>query len=99
MREYPAFVYKTPGRFPHGKQTWDYKDVHNDAEWDAHLAAGWYATREEALNPRTIPVDTAPPTRKELEEKALSLKIKFDGRTSDRKLLQMITEGLEHGMD
>ena len=38
--------------------------------------------------------ESAPPTREELEEKANELGIKFDGRTTDRKLLEKIEEAL-----
>lgn len=38
--------------------------------------------------------ETAPPTREELEQKANELGIKFDGRTTDRKLLEKIEEVL-----
>ena len=38
--------------------------------------------------------DDAPPTRAELETKAAELGLKFDGRTSDKKLEKMITESL-----
>lgn len=38
--------------------------------------------------------ETSPPTREELEQKANELGIKFDGRTTDRKLLEKIEEVL-----
>lgn len=38
--------------------------------------------------------EIAPPTRRELEQKANELGIKFDGRTTDRKLLEKIEEAL-----
>ena len=38
--------------------------------------------------------ENSPPTREELEEKANELGIKFDGRTTDRKLLEKIEEVL-----
>lgn len=38
--------------------------------------------------------DNTPPTREELEQKATELGIKFDGRTTDRKLLERIEEVL-----
>ena len=43
---------------------------------------------------KSEPIDNAPPTRAELEIKARELNIKFDGRTRDHKLLQLITEQL-----
>ncbi len=42
-----------------------------------------------------IPEDDAPPTRAELEEKAKLLGIKFDGRTSNRKLGKLIEEAMK----
>lgn len=36
----------------------------------------------------------SPPTREELEQKANELGIKFDGRTTERKLLEKIEEAL-----
>jgi hypothetical protein len=38
--------------------------------------------------------DNATPTRAEMEEQATKLNIKFDGRTRDHKLLQLITDKL-----
>lgn len=38
--------------------------------------------------------DDAPPTRGELEAKAIELGIKFDGRFSDKKIAQLIDEEL-----
>jgi hypothetical protein len=42
-----------------------------------------------------------PPTRDELEQMAKDLEIKFDGRTSDKKLLALIGEKVEgdNGLD
>ena len=45
--------------------------------------------------PEPIPEDDAPPTRAELEEKAKLLGIKFDGRTSNRKLGKLIEEAMK----
>lgn len=43
------------------------------------------------------PVDNSPPTRIELETKAKELGIKFDGRTSDRKLDKSIQDRIAGG--
>jgi hypothetical protein len=40
------------------------------------------------------PDDDAPPTREELEAKATELGIRFDGRTRDKKLGQLIQDRL-----
>lgn len=42
----------------------------------------------------TPPEDDAPPTRAELEAKAKELGIRFDGRTGDKKLGQLIQDRL-----
>ena len=46
--------------------------------------------RELAKAAAAAPKDDAPPTRQELELKARELDIRFDGRTPDRKLGQLI---------
>jgi hypothetical protein len=105
---FPGFVYKSPGRMGKvRKKTYDWCAVQDEQELAQKLSEGWYATRDEAFNPRTVnpkiesvtivaePVEVeenAPPTRAELEQKARELGLKFDGRTSDRKLLKMIEE-------
>lgn len=55
------------------------------AKADADAAAAAQATADE----------TTPPTRAELEAKATELEIKFDGRTSDKKLRDQIAAALE----
>ena len=41
------------------------------------------------------PDDNAQPTRAELEHQATLLKLKFDGRTTDKRLLERITETMK----
>jgi hypothetical protein len=55
-------------------------------------AAKAQAQAVEAVD--TAPDDDAPPTRAELEAKATELGIKFDGRTKDKKLGQLIQDKL-----
>lgn len=50
---------------------------------------------EEKLEEMVAEVDEAPPTREELEQMAKELGIKFDGRTSDKKLIALIGEKVE----
>ena len=45
--------------------------------------------------PVDVPEDDAPPTREELEAQAVKLGIKFDGRTTDRRLLDRINEAMK----
>ena len=58
----------------------------------AHLIEEVAVPVEEA--PVSVPADSDAPTRIELVEKANQLGLKFSKRTSDEKLLDMITEAL-----
>lgn len=101
----PTIVYKPAG--PHQRQggTFDYKGVNTQEELDAAIADGWHESFAEMLEPKAKvveppapapePKDDAPPTRAELEAKATELGLKFDGRTSDKKLGEMIAEALK----
>ncbi len=96
--EFPRLVYKCPG--PHARQggTYDHAVVNDADEHASQIGAGWFNTLPEAIEGKPVtqevPADDAAPTRAELEEKAKSLNIAFDGRTSDAKLLAKITEAL-----
>ncbi len=46
------------------------------------------------IEPVVTENDDAMPTREELETKAIELGLKFDGRTSDKKLTKLIAEAL-----
>jgi hypothetical protein len=93
--EFPRLVYKSP----------TIHQLVEDAErLEAALSAGWFNTVPEAIKgvadvkpaePSDAGESSRPPTRAELEEKAIELGIKFDGRTSDRKLLDQINAALE----
>ena len=61
----------------------------------AEAAAKAQAQAVEVVD--TAPEDDAPPTRAELEAKATELGIKFDGRTKDKKLGQLIQDRLSAG--
>jgi hypothetical protein len=78
--EYPRLVYKSASIF---------KLVDDDSEYANALSAGWFKTVPEALKEKS---DNNEPTRAELEQKAKELGVKFDGRTSDEKLLRLINE-------
>jgi len=98
MREYPRFVYCKPCADSVSRGLgYDYVQVCNDAEYDARIAAG-YVDKAADLNAPVVvvdvPADDAPITRAELEQKARELGLKFDGRTTDRKLSALIAEKL-----
>lgn len=95
----PTMVYKASGPHQRLGGTFDYKGVNTQEEFDAAIEAGWYSTLDEAIAPKTQkapePVNDAPPSRAELEQKATELGLKFDGRTGDKKLGEMIAEALK----
>ena len=62
-------------------------------EREASLAA--YAARKAEPPQKPAAPDDAPPTREELEQKATELGLKFDGRTSDKRLLARIETALK----
>lgn len=52
----------------------------------------------EAAAQEIVPEDDALPTREELEAKATELGIRFDGRTKDKKLGQLIQDRLSENI-
>lgn len=87
--EFPILVYRDGGSFQRKGGTYSYKQVNDDEQLQQARADGWFDSLEAAINP-----ESAAPTRAELEEKANELGLKFDGRTSDKKLALMIAEKL-----
>jgi hypothetical protein len=61
---------------------------------EAHAAA---PAEMQAPVESTVPDDSAPVTRAELEAKATELGIPFNGRTSDKKLSGLIATALQQG--
>lgn len=88
--EFPRLVYRATSvkHFIH-------ESVETEEEHAAALKAGWSDSVPAALMNFGIPSeDNSPPTREEMEAKARELNIKFDGRTTDKKLLSMIEESI-----
>lgn len=99
--EFPTLVYRCPGEHQRHGGTYKFKQVQDEQQLDAALADGWFETLPEAIDGKP-PVAAAPtavedpsPNRAELEQKANELEIKFDGRTSDKKLFDLINATLE----
>lgn len=71
----------------------------DESEVPEALDAGWFRTPTEAGESASMPdvvlPDDAPPTRAELEAKAKELGVKFDGRTTDKKLGEQIEAKLK----
>jgi hypothetical protein len=84
--EFPRLVFKSAT---------DHKLVETQEEFNAAMKDGWFASVPEAkAKAHDVPADNAPPTRAELEAKATELQIKFDGRTTDVKLTELINKAL-----
>ena len=79
MTDFPTILYRTPG--PHKKPrggSYAYCGAANQAEFDALIAKGWFASYDEAVTGKHFaaedPIDeVSPPTRDELEAKARNL--------------------------
>ena len=91
MTEFPTLVYRDGGPYQRRGGTFRSIQVNSQAEYDDALADGC-VTHPDLIGQDT---DNAPPTRAELEAKATELGLKFDGRTTDRKLLAAIDAALK----
>jgi len=102
MSDFPTIVYRSPGpHFGELGHTYESKGVADAAALTDALATGWHKTLPAACGltvaPAAVPSDDAAPLRTELEAKAAELGLRFDGRTSDRKLSAMIEDALKVG--
>lgn len=97
MTEFPTLVYKDKGPYQRMGGTYDFRLVRDKSEYDDALASGWRATLSEIVEGKEAQhiSDDVPLSRPELESKASQLGVKFDGRTTDKKLASMIYEALE----
>lgn len=95
---FPTIVYKCPGNHQRAGGTYDLLPVINSAGLSLALSGGWFLTLPEAIDGKPAePTEDAPPTRAELEAKASELELKFDGRTTDRRLAELIEIALAKG--
>jgi hypothetical protein len=107
---FPAPLYRTPGPYRKGKglKTYRVAGAKDQAQYDAMLAKGWFASYEEAVAGKRADEivkaaeefndsldEVSGPTREELEQKAEELGIGYNKRTSNRKLAERITAALE----
>ena len=96
--EFPRLLYRAGGDCALETGFYSLLLVDDSQEFDAALADGWhldqYAARAATEAPAPAPVADAPAelTREELEAKAQALGLKFDGRTSDKKLRDLIAK-------
>lgn len=96
MDRFPQALYRFPGKESHELGNLSSMLVHSQTELDAQLADGWHETAQEAKDAfEAPPVKDDAAERAELETKATELGLKFDGRTSDKKLRDMIAAAEE----
>lgn len=96
-----TMLFRHPGPHKQDSVSFDYVIV-PDEDIDATVADGWSRSvpaAKAAFDGKQAhaaePVADTPPTRSELEQKAAELGIKFDGRTSDKKLAAAVAEALK----
>lgn len=107
--EFPRFVYKPFGSNEFKGKRYSYLQVSNEEEYASAISLGWYDNRADAFdsldvkkeetkteepNPEKDP-ETPKDLRAELEKTARELGIKFDGRTSDKKLMASIESAVK----
>lgn len=85
MHDYSAGVVRT--EWPKAMFKGDDSKNVQEADFAAAKADGWRLTQGEP--------DDTPVTRAELEQKARELGVKFDGRTTDKKLAALIDEAMK----
>ena len=105
--EFPCMVYKSPGEHQARGGTFDWVTVQDAEQLQTFHANGWHDNVQAAIDALTVvdgaldrlediaasdDEDLGPPDRAELEQLARQLEVKFDGRTSDAKLLQRIED-------
>jgi len=98
-----TMLYKSPGPHEIHGGHFDYIIVDADQEGaiEAAKAEGWFETTTEAkeagdaVKAKREAELNAPPTRAELETKANELGIKFNDKTSDKKLADLIAATVE----
>lgn len=89
--EFPRLVYK------YSNKTISHELAKEREDFDNLIKSGWFESVPAAMEGKKAEVieEDSAPTRAEMEEQAKSMGIKFDGRTSDTKLLTLIHEALE----
>ena len=89
---FPRFVFKDGGKLHRAGGTYSELLIEDESAYDAAIAEGWFASLPDAIA-GAAEDDSA--TRQELEDLALELGVTFDGRTSDKKLLEKIKAASE----
>lgn len=93
---YATMLYRPGTKMTIGGVGCDYIIIDRDTPGalDAALADGWSDTPPCAILDAALADAGGPPTRKEMEQKARSMGISFNWKTSDEALLAKIEAGL-----
>lgn len=98
MSDFPRMIYQAGSQEEMHGDRYDYMIVGDQDALDVMMANGWYMTTteaREASNKAVMPsAADSELVRDELESRASELGIKFDGRTTSRKLNTLIIEKL-----
>ena len=93
---FPRFVFRDGGKIQRAGGSYSELLVEDESGYDAAIADGWFSSLSEAIEGRAeVLSKEESDTRSELEEMAKELGIQFDGRTSNKKLLEKIKEASE----
>lgn len=99
MDQFPQMLYRAGGKEALHGGYFDTLTVDDDPGLAQALADGWATGTAEALAIKAEADKPKPeatePTRAELEQKATELGLKFDGRTGDKKLAEMILAAIK----
>lgn len=98
MDQFPQMLYRLGGSEPAHGGYFATRIVGDTEELVAALAEGWAESTPDAVAaaaappapPPAVVADDTPPTRAELEQKAIELGIKFSPRIGDEKLAERI---------
>ena len=86
-----VMLYKFGGKHEIDGEKYDWQVI-DESRVEELAVDGWCLTTQEA---KVYYEDDQPLTREELETKANELSIQFDGRTSDRKLENLIVQAMK----
>lgn len=94
--EFPRMLYRVGEMIALESGKYDFLIV-SESEYESAVADGWHIDQyaaKAAIEPADIN-QSGEVTREEMEQKASELGLKFDGRTSNKKLLAMIEEAVK----
>jgi hypothetical protein len=95
--EFPRMLLRVGTAVELDSGRYDWRIV-SEAEYQQAIADGWHLDQYAAKDADSHPADlnaSGEVTRQEMEAKAKELGLKFDGRTSEKRLMSMIDEAVK----